>query len=393
MQEVGRAEVEPLEVKTTEHITKPDIEIMRVLQVLATKERDEVIGSDGIFHIDTHPVWDYKTTTIIEESRNVALQLQGNELVNLESGERVALPSPESLEKRLSDHYFGLYHLYKFIIPGEMDRLSGGVMDYAIDDKGREEYENSMSEIDSGKVDDYIPEYEDATEEGEGKYKKSTKLKYPTNSPIQTSSNAVNAWYGGDSNDILLPIQAMKDIKSGNFDGDNILHPGLAVAIKASEIVTKNHGAEHIYRGETNIELARELIDAIIEDGEVELPDKLASWTENERLAKWYGAVHKQNAPSSGTQTKTNLVLRLSKDKYAPNIILDYRVTGEKYRPEEEMTILQGNIKLKPEDIFVYVIPEGKKRKSWMSLAKFLEAGGSKEELYNNISKGSPFRR
>lgn len=390
MQEVGQKEIE--NKPTKEYILKPDSEIKSALQIMVTKERDETISDDGIFHIDTKYEKDFKGN-LIKESRNVALQLQGNELVNLENGDRVALSSAESIKRLINGPYFHLWNLYKFIIPGEVDRLMGGVLDYKIDDEGRNEYDTSMVEIDSGVIDTYIPEYEDATEDGEGKYKKSTKLRYPTNCPIHTSSNAVNAWYAGDKTDILLPIQAMKDIKSGDFNGDNILHPGLAVAIRASEVVAKNHGSEYIYRGETNTELAKELISSVIEDGVIELPDKIGSWTENDRLAKWYAAVHKQNAPSSGTQTKTNIVLRLNKDRYLPNVILDYRVTGEKYRPEEEMTILQRNIKLKPEDIFVYTIPKGKKRKSWVSLGKFLSDGGTKEELYKNISKGSPFRR
>ena len=361
---VGRKENK--HVEDVPVVSKPDPKILDLLKNKDTQAMD--VEDDGSFLIGTNDFGDLK------------MKLEGNKIVNLSTGLRITVPDnfEEQMEK---DWRFSIWHVCKFLIDGEMGMSYENK--YKQDMEGREMYNEVVEVIDNE------PVYEDATESGAGKYQKAMKLHINTQRPIKYSSTVPKTWYDGTPNDFSCGVKAIQEILNNEFDEDNILHPGLKPIIDASKAMSDNHGSDNIYRGETNIERAKMIINTIVDDGEFELPNHIMSWTENEKLGKWYGGTHNQNAPSSGTQTKTNVMLKIGKDQYLPNVALDYRVCGDDMHPEEEITITGNGIKLTGDNVMVYTMPPGKKRRKWMSYNDFIIAGGDYGSIISSMSIGS----
>ena len=321
-----------------------------------------------------------------KEERLVPMQVSGDRLINKETGKHLTIP--QNLYKRKKQGLDGFW-IGSWLVPGEGD----WERPYERDLKGQDEYEKQMEWIRSGGLDSYKPDYEPVkSSEYESKYAKSMNLIRASNPVMDINSNVPSMWYLGQVKKMAIANVAIHEIMEGKFDPNNIFHPGLKPIIEASKIIASKYGSDKIYRGETSTVLAHKIINALVEDGEFMLPDKLSSWTENEKLGRWYASVHEQEAPE-GYATKTNIMIRLDKARYEPNVALDYRVCQQEEHGEQEITISGKNIKITSEDVFTFIVLPGQKKKRWVSIAEFLKSGGTSEELHANVQKGEKWRQ
>lgn len=241
----------------------------------------------------------------------------------------------------------------------------------------------SKSREETHKYNSYNPEYT-TTSPGEGKYAKRMELKEIANNPYHIRSNVPDMWYSGNPIQTALVAEAAQAITTGNLDKDDLHQGPLALMMEASRRTNKNHHTDFVYRGETNVEIAKSLVRGIVERGEVILADKLFSTTENEKLGKWYAAVHSQRT-ARHTNSKTNVMLKIPYEKYGKNVALDYKVTGSNWTPEMEITILGNGIKLSGNDIMIRGSTPTRKKKTWMTLSKFIKKGGDVEEFIGEM--------
>ena len=306
----------------------------------------------------------------------VNLRISGNDIVNVD----------DDLSITLSDKYIKRSRIERKWSAGNL-----GILDNLIPDLNYEligDYKDSIKYEDvKREIDKFVPEYEDLSPEtGSSKYSKKMDLKEVSNVPKWGRKSFVaSMWYGGYPEDASLVGDNVRAIKSGSYNPNNVMHPRLKLLMEASKDVADKYGSEYIYRGETNPSIAKAIISSIFSGEAVELPDKLSSWTENEKLGKWYASVHKQQSPSTGTEIKTNIMLKINKDKYLDNVIFDYRVCGSTSWPEQEISIIGSNIKLTGDDVMVYGVTPKRKNKKWLSLSEYINEGGSQQELMDQM--------
>ena len=78
-------------------------------------------------------------------------------------------------------------------------------------------------------------------------------------------------------------------------------------------------------------------------------------------------------------------MLKIPYEKYGKNVALDYKVTGSNWTPEMEITILGNGIKLSGDNIMIRGSTPTRKKKTWMTLSKFIKKGGDVEEFIGEM--------
>jgi len=212
--------------------------------------------------------------------------------------------------------------------------------------------------------------------EGKGKYSTRMLLKRVKDMPDIIPSLVSYSWYSGNADSVSIIGEAVQEIVSGNLNETDLYQAPLYLLMKASRKTNRNHHTDFIYRGETNMKSAKALVESIVLNGEALLDNKLFSTSESEPLGKWYAGVRNQKT-ARGTDSKTNVMLKIPYDKYKNNVALDYKATGDNtHHPENEITIFGNGIKLTGDDVVIRAKLPTKKSTSWMSLSKFIKDGG-----------------
>lgn len=305
-------------------------------------------------------------------------KIRGNTITNINTGRSITLT-----DKFLSrSTEIGRWKSGALGILSDLDSNMGFAKDY----------NNATFTTVENEISNFKPEYSDLDleeDDAKGKYTPQMGLKTCTNVP-QFGSRALisNFWYNGEPAQASLIGSHVKDIFDNKFNKNNILHLPLKLMMETSKKIAKKYGADYIYRGETNIKTAKSIIESIVSDGSVELASKTSSWSENEKLSKWYAVKHTQTSPSSGTETKSNVMIRLNKDKYINNVVFDYRACGNIYYPEQEITLYGKNIKLTGDDVMVYTTTPKRKTKKWITLNQYISEDGNTEKLISQMEKG-----
>jgi len=364
----------------TQDISKPNPEIIEVLEAAHKYSIDMAFGKpEGVVEFDvdsgdfTFQPGDYNDWSTGESVPTkpdpVKFRVEGNNIRRLNDGFCITVPekeidNPNAYEKLL--HYLD-------------DKWGRRGSTHKIFKQDHSEYENNIK-----KLDEFVPEYEDVFEEGSGKYSKNMDLKTCSNTPITTDHFVPILWYGGNHDDTALVGEATQSVFTGNYDENNVIQQQIPLMIEGAKKINAKYGTDVIYRGETNINSARDILLQIDEFGDAELADKLFSCTENEKLGKWYAATHDQ-LTAQGTRNKTNVMLRIPREKFADNVIMDHRLTESAFNPEEEVTIVGNDISLTGDDVMINAITPKCKNKKWMSFTQFKSEGGITEDFVNQI--------
>jgi hypothetical protein len=302
---------------------------------------------------------------------HINFKISGNKITNLDNGKSITLS-----EKFLSDSKdVEDWRAGNLAILGNLDIDSNLSL--------AKDYNKAMSTSVEREIDGFIPEYESPSGESEekGKYSAHMGLKFCNNVPDFGRNSLISYyWYSGDKVLASLVGNNVKDIFDGKFDKDNILHSPLKLLIETSKKIAKKYSSDYIYRGETNVETVKDIVSGIVSDGSVKLSPKMTSWTENEKLGRWYASKHTQ-----GTETKSNVMIKLSKDEYLDNVIFDYRACGIRTYPEQEITIHGGGVELTGENVMVYMATSKRKTKKWMTLDQYITEDGEIEDLISQM--------
>ena len=336
----------------------------------------------GFQSISKNGIFTYKHAPTLFENKllpDLHFKIEGTNFINLDTGAKISIP--DRFITRISDN---LAH-------GNLDILKE--LDIKMAGTGRPLWYNEVNAKQSKEIEEIIKQYDNykpiLTEiKGEGgKYSSKFHLKYVSNIPEKNISKYVGwplYWYDGNEKEAAFIGKAATDIINGKFDKNNIYHPLIKIVQEISKKINEKYGADIIYRGETNPITAKEIIKNIIETGKVELADKMFSTTENEKLAKWYASVHGQENPR-GRRTKTHVMLKIPREKFKNNVIMDYRVCGSKFTPEEEVTIVGNGITLSDEDIMIHSKTPKRKTKKWMTLKQFIEEEGNIKQFIEEM--------
>ena len=283
----------------------------------------------------------------------------------------------------ITDKFLDLSRLGAEMRSGALGIL--GDLDISYDLGVAKDYNTALSTNVEEEISNFTPEYNELSgDEMKGKYAPRMGLKYCDNVPDFGSKSLISSfWSSGAPEYSNLIGENVKDIMEGKFNKDNILHLPLKLLMETSRAIADKYGSANIYRGETNISTAKSIIEGIDSDGGVRLPDKVSSWSENEKLAKWYASTHTQRTPGSQTETKSHIMLKL--DNYSDNVVFDYRACGSKYYPEQEVTIYGGGRKLTGDNVMVNTTTPKRKTKKWMTFTQFKLEGGKAEHLINQM--------
>lgn len=312
---------------------------------------------------------------------SVKFKLEGNDIINIDSGMRVTIPEKYIEETTTTFRRGEMGPIAK------LDSIAAGggsiVWHNEVNKEKTEEINNVIRSYNT-----FSPKLKEI--EGEtGKYAPEMHLKYCINQPkngINDYVGFVYNWYAGDEREASYVGKAAATIVNEEYDENNIYHSVIDKTMSVSKLINSKYGNDFIYRGETNPEIAEQIVRNLMSDKEVQLADKMFSCTENERLGKWYASVHSQINPQ-GRKTKTNVMLKIPRKKFEDNVILDYRVCGSNYIPEEEVTIVGNNINLSPEEVMIYTIKPGKKSKSWISVSEFMKLGGNVQQFISEMKR------
>jgi len=365
---VGRKE-------TSERDIPPSKKIMDIIRTAVDK--GEEYGFTSVTE-DGSAGWDDITIPGSYEPAvtHIDFKVSGNTVTNIATGKSVTL----------TDKFLDLSRLGDEMKSGALGLL--GDLDISEDLGVAKDYNKSLS-ADVEDISDFVPEYSEPSgdaDEMKGKYSPKMGLKYCSNIPTFGAESLISSfWLSGAPEYGSLIGENVRDIMKGEYNKDNILHSPLKVLMETSKTVSSKYGSDNIYRGETNINSAKSIIEGIDSDGSVQLSDKVSSWSENEKLAKWYSSVHKQRTPGSQTETKSHVMLKLDKDNYSDNVVFDYRACGSKYYPEQEVTIYGGGVKLTGDNVMVNTKTPKRKTKKWMTFNQFKSEGGSTEEFINQM--------
>lgn len=304
----------------------------------------------------------------------VKFRIEGTDIVRLDDDFRITVPKSE-LDNIEGQFKMGIPALLS-LIDDKWGRHGSTYKDFKHDSI---KYEDNIKNLDT-----FVPEYEEEFEEGSGKYNKRMGLKSCSNLPPTTDRFVPIIWYGGDRDKTALVGEAVQEVFSGRYNENNVIQQQIPLMIEGAQKINERYGEDVIYRGETNIENAKDILSQLDEFGDAELADKLFSCTENEKLGKWYSTVHNQET-ARGMQSKTNVMLKIPRDKFKDNVILDHRLTGAAFTPEEEVTIVGNDITLTGDDVMVNAKTPKRKTKKWISFTQFKSEGGITEDLMKQM--------
>ena len=372
---VGHKEVETLSSITESPKIPPNYELMSVISQQSDRARaglnKDPTGKSGFIESDSE--LGTVTWKNIGDYDPVDYRIEGNTIIRIDDNSQITIPESEIIRTQ------GFYRESWPKWFTDLDDEWGQEWDaqnpkfkenFKKFNNNQEMYMELMKELDT-----FIPEYEMITGEG-GKYSDKMKLKKCTNSICPICSAITMLWYSGDADKTALVGRAVNQVFTGKYNKDNVVQQQIPTMIEACRKVNKSHGSDIIYRGETNKGVAQSILYKLDRTGEASLDDKLISCTENEKLGKWYAAVHKQ-VSAQGTMSKTHVMLKIPREKFGDNVIMDYRSTGSGYIPEEEVTIVGNGMTLTGDDIMVHAKTPKRKTKKWMTFNEFKTEGGN----------------
>ena len=386
-QRVGRKEKEKEEIPT------PNPEIMEYMKhshdiAINMMSQYGIVHNSGFVKVDAEKgtfTWqnldytDWSTGVsggISRKAKPVDFRVEGNTIIRMDDNSQITVPIKEIDNLK---EYYGQESPKWF---SYLDSDWGGTSkrNYEEYRSSPDKYEDRLKEFD-----DFIPEYEDAIGEGVSKYSKRMELKSCSNRPEFIFDNLISAgWYGGNSDLTALIGESVQEVVSGRYNEDNVIQMRIPLMVESACKVNKKYGEDTIYRGETNVSAAKELLLQIDEFGDSDLADKLFSCTENEKLGRWYASVH--NQPSArGIESKTYVMLKIPREKFEDNVIMDYRVNGSFSHPEQEVTIVGNDIKLTGDNVMVNANTPKRKTKKWMTFTQFKSEGGETQNLIDQM--------
>ena len=378
---VGRKE----EVKnSTPTAVKPNPEIYDTIKDLAANaEKRKKKGGrkklQGIVYADDAGNF----TFISKQQEHYHFKMEGNDFINTDTNARATLPNKSNfilgIKRALGRDKMGFL--------ARLDSRSAGKDSAVFHKEKNADHKEEIRKVIKG-YETFVPELKEI--EGDesansGKYSVMMHLKVVTNQPKEGIKNYISwpeKWYDGDPDTLAIIGKAATDMLRNGYDDNNIYHSVIKPAMEASRIVNKKHGSDVVFRGETDVKVASNLIRGIVRDKEITLADRMFSTTENEKLAKWYASVHDQ-----GYRTKTNTMIAISRKQFGNNIIMDYRVCGDEYHPEQEITICGNDIKLSADDVIIYTTLHRREKKRWMTLSDYIAGGGDPEEFIKEMQE------
>jgi hypothetical protein len=364
--------------------TKPNPEVMSAIQDSHDKMIEYRVGHDtGFVKVDSEKgTFTWQNQSYIEWNTNkrikpdpVDFRVESNTIVRVDDNSQVTIPSREI--EATKSHY---------------GRESSKWFSYLDDKWGSSlkkvynEFEDNLGEYNErlNALDIFVPKYEAEVGEGSSKYSGKMGLQNCTNAECNIDRFIPNLWYDGISDNTAMVGEAVQEVVSGRYNKNNVIQQQMPLMIEGARKINKEYGGDTIYRGETNVKSVKDLLLQLDEFGDADLDDKLFSCTENEKLGKWYASVHNQES-ARGVASKTYVMLKIPREKFEDNVIMDYRLTGTGVRPEQEVTIVGNDINLTGNDIMVNANTPKRKTKKWMTFTQFKSEGGETQNLIDQM--------